>query len=186
MSDSEIVYSPLSGVEITDEISEVVTGNSIETVPLGKQGGVLNPALNLQFKESIKNLNLYDEALVKEFSKIPDKMGFKIGEVAELVDIKQYVLRYWESEFEALKPKKSKSNQRMYTRKDVEMVMMIKKLLYRDKFSINGARKALKTLKSQRRENKKWDNMAIRYKNACYQMEGLISDIRDIRQKLFS
>lgn len=90
-----------------------------------------------------------DEALKKELSQIPDKMAFKIGEVAELLNIKTYVLRYWETEFDALKPKKSNRNQRMYSRKDVETALFIKKLLYRDRFSIEGARKALRKVKTE-------------------------------------
>lgn len=90
-----------------------------------------------------------DEALKKELSQIPDKMAFKIGEVADLLGIKTYVLRYWETEFDALKPKKSNHNQRMYSRKDVETALFIKKLLYRDRFSIEGARKALRKTKTE-------------------------------------
>lgn len=91
---------------------------------------------------------LCDEALLEEINSIPDKMGFKIGEVAELLNIKQYVLRYWESEFDILKPKKASNNQRYYTRKDVENAFLIRKLLHRDRFSIEGARTALKGLKA--------------------------------------
>lgn len=90
-----------------------------------------------------------DDALKKELSQIPDKMAFKIGEVADLLNIKTYVLRYWETEFDALKPKKSNHNQRMYSRKDVETALLIKKLLYRDRFSIEGARKALRKAKTE-------------------------------------
>lgn len=88
-----------------------------------------------------------DSELEAELSRIPDKLAFKIGEVADLLGVKPYVLRYWETEFEILKPKKSKHNQRMYERKDVENLMLIRKLLYRDRFSIEGARSALKRLK---------------------------------------
>ena len=88
-----------------------------------------------------------DSELEAELSRIPDKLAFKIGEVADLLGVKPYVLRYWETEFEVLKPKKSKHNQRMYERKDVENLMLIRKLLYRDRFSIEGARSALKRLK---------------------------------------
>ena len=93
-----------------------------------------------------------DEQLQKELNDIPDKMAFKIGEVADIAGVKSYVLRYWETEFDALKPKKSKHNQRMYHRKDIENVLMIKKLLYRDRFSIEGARKALRGLKRANKE----------------------------------
>jgi len=75
---------------------------------------------------------------------IPDKMYFRIGETAELLNVKPYVLRYWETEFPDIKPVKSQSNQRLYKRRDVEMLMMIKHLLYEEKFTINGARDHLK------------------------------------------
>ena len=81
---------------------------------------------------------------------IPDKMGFKIGEVAEYVGVKQYVLRYWETEFEALQPRKSNNGQRFYTRKDIEMALTIRKLLHEDRFSIEGARAVLKKMKGQK------------------------------------
>ncbi|MBJ96120.1 MAG: MerR family transcriptional regulator [Rickettsiales bacterium] len=74
---------------------------------------------------------------------IPDKVYFKIGEVARLAELKPYVLRYWESEFGVLRPKKSRSGQRMYRRSDVELVLHIKDLLKRRKFTIAGARTEL-------------------------------------------
>jgi DNA-binding transcriptional MerR regulator len=74
---------------------------------------------------------------------IPDKLFFRIGEVSQLVGVKEYVLRYWESEFPGLSPRKSSSGQRMFRRKDVEMLLRIKHLLYDQKFTIEGARKAL-------------------------------------------
>src|SRR4051794_27405163 len=74
---------------------------------------------------------------------IPDKLFFKIGEVSQLVGVEAYVLRYWESEFRGLSPKKSSSGQRMFRRKDVELLLQIKHLLYDRKFTIEGARKAL-------------------------------------------
>jgi DNA-binding transcriptional MerR regulator len=76
---------------------------------------------------------------------IPDKLFFRIGEVSQLVGVEPYVLRYWESEFPGLSPKKSTSGQRMFRRKDVELLLSIKHLLYNEKFTIEGARKALKT-----------------------------------------
>ncbi len=90
--------------------------------------------------------------LQSKIENIPDKFGFKIGEAADYVGVKQYVLRYWETEFDQLKPKKSKNGQRMYQKKDVEMALMIKKLLYDDRFSIEGAQSALKKLRQQVRD----------------------------------
>ena len=75
---------------------------------------------------------------------IPDKLFFKIGEVAELAGVEQHVLRYWEEEIETLKPKKNKSGQRLYQKKDVERVFEIKQLLYAEKFTVAGAREKMK------------------------------------------
>ncbi|WP_092349944.1 MerR family transcriptional regulator [Desulfuromusa kysingii] len=74
---------------------------------------------------------------------IPDKLYFKIGEVAALLQLKTHVLRYWETEFTLLQPVKSRSNQRLYRRKDVETALLIKELLYQQGFTIAGARKKL-------------------------------------------
>jgi DNA-binding transcriptional MerR regulator len=87
--------------------------------------------------------------LEKEFERIPDQMAFKIGDVADLLGVKAYVLRYWEQEFKSLNPKKALNNQRIYSRRDVETVILIKKFLYVDQFSIPGARKALKEYRDQ-------------------------------------
>lgn len=88
--------------------------------------------------------------LKAKIDEIPDKLGFKIGEVAKYVGVKSYVLRYWETEFESLHPKKSTNGQRFYTRKDIEMALTIRKLLYEDRFSIEGAKAALKKMKHAR------------------------------------
>src|SRR5271156_3766331 len=74
---------------------------------------------------------------------IPDKLYFRIGEVAKLAGIKPYVLRFWESEFSGLGPKKSGTGHRLYRRKDVELVLEIKRLLYEKRFTIEGARKLI-------------------------------------------
>ena len=75
---------------------------------------------------------------------IPDKIYFKIGEVAELVGVKSHVLRYWEEEFKSLQPVKSRSNQRLYRREDIEQALLIKSLLYQQGFTLSGARQQLK------------------------------------------
>lgn len=74
---------------------------------------------------------------------IPDKLYFRIGEVARLAGIKPYVLRFWETEFPMLGPKKSGTGHRLYRRKEVEMVLEIKRLLYDKRFTIEGARRHL-------------------------------------------
>jgi DNA-binding transcriptional MerR regulator len=76
-------------------------------------------------------------------SRIPEKLFFKIGEVCELIKVQPHVLRYWESEFPMLAPQKNRAGQRVYRRKDVEMVMRIRDLLYEEKFTIAGAKKKL-------------------------------------------
>jgi DNA-binding transcriptional MerR regulator len=75
---------------------------------------------------------------------IPDKLYFRIGEVASLCRLPAYVLRFWETEFPQLKPVKSSTGQRMYRKRDVESVVRIKKLLYEDGFTIAGARTQLR------------------------------------------
>ena len=76
---------------------------------------------------------------------IPDKLYFRIGEVAKLCKLPAYVLRFWESEFPQLKPVKSSTGQRMYRQRDVETALRIKKLLYDEGFTIAGARQQLKS-----------------------------------------
>jgi DNA-binding transcriptional MerR regulator len=75
---------------------------------------------------------------------IPDKLYFRIGEVAQLCRLPAYVLRFWETEFSLLKPVKSSTGQRMYRHKDVENVLQIKRLLYEEGYTIAGARQYLK------------------------------------------
>jgi DNA-binding transcriptional MerR regulator len=74
---------------------------------------------------------------------IPEKIFFKIGEVCDIVDVQAHVLRYWETEFPQLSPQKNRSGQRSYRRRDVEIALRIKELLYVDEYTIAGARKKL-------------------------------------------
>ena len=78
---------------------------------------------------------------------IPDKSFFRIGEVSRLLGVQSYVIRYWESEFRTVRPARTRSDQRLYRRRDVEELMTIRKLLYEDNFTINGARKQLRRMK---------------------------------------
>ncbi len=84
-------------------------------------------------------------ALAEQIPEIPDKLYFRIGEVSKLAGIKPYVLRFWETEFSTLGPKKSGKGHRLYRRKDVELVLEIKRLLYEKRFTIEGARKLLES-----------------------------------------
>jgi DNA-binding transcriptional MerR regulator len=80
----------------------------------------------------------------KAAPQIPDRLYFRIGDVSELLGVEPYVLRFWESEFPMLQPKKGKTGHREYKRKDVELLLEIKRLLYDEGFTISGARKFLK------------------------------------------
>jgi DNA-binding transcriptional MerR regulator len=86
-----------------------------------------------------------DPDLSPEPAEIPDKLYFRIGEVSDLVGVEPYVLRYWETEFPALGPKKSDTGHRMYRRKEVELLLRIKYLLYEKKYTIEGARQYLQS-----------------------------------------
>jgi DNA-binding transcriptional MerR regulator len=76
---------------------------------------------------------------------LPDKLYFKIGEVARLVGVKPYVLRYWESEFSVIRPGKTQSKHRLYRRRDVETLLEIKQLLHAERYTIEGAKRRLKS-----------------------------------------
>src|ERR1700689_1714136 len=86
---------------------------------------------------------MLEAALEERRPEIPDKLYFRIGEVSRLAGIKPYVLRFWETEFSSLGPKKSGKGHRLYRRKDVELVLEIKRLLYDKRYTIEGARKYL-------------------------------------------
>lgn len=81
-------------------------------------------------------------------SDMPEKSFYKIGEVAKLLDVEPYVLRYWESEFDLLEPEKTKTGQRIYHRDDVELLGRIRTLLYEEMFTIAGARRQLELSRS--------------------------------------
>lgn len=94
-------------------------------------------------------------------SRIPNKLYFKIGEVAKLVSVEPHVLRFWETEFPQISPSKSKTKQRLYKRDDVKTIFMIRDLLYEQKFTIEGARKKLKDIMLQSKEKKKVQQQQI-------------------------
>ncbi len=104
---------------------------------------------------------------------IPDRLYFRIGEVARLCRLPAYVLRFWETEFPQLKPVKSNTGQRMYRRKDVESVLRIKKLLYEEGFTIAGARQQLR---AETKPDKKQSPLPFPVSS--------VSDLRPIRQGL--
>lgn len=128
--------------------------------------------------------SLCDEKLLLEIQTIPNRMGFRIGEVAELLGIKQYVLRYWETEFELLRPKKASNKQRMFTKKDVENAFLIRKLLHRDRYSIEGARNALKDVKTVVRKEREIVKVYHKMDHVHEKVQSLIEDIRTLRRQI--
>ena len=101
----------------------------------------------------------------------PDKLYFKIGEVAKIVGVKPYVLRYWETEFSVVKPGKTRSKHRLYRRKDVETLLRIKILLHDQRFTIEGARKQLR-VETEATAGDDWPS------------ETQLRDLREIRENL--
>ncbi len=83
------------------------------------------------------------QAVQRALDGIPEKTYYRIGEVAKYTGIKPYVLRFWETEFKMMMPPKSRSRQRMYRRRDIETILTVKELLYKERFTIEGARKRL-------------------------------------------
>ena len=111
---------------------------------------------------------------------IPDKLYFKIGEVSNITGVEPYILRYWESEFKLVKPYRTKSNQRLYRRKDVESVLKIKKMLYDEKFTIAGAKKKIK-VKEATEEQLPLGFSQEKYKQA---LKDVLIQIKDLHNSL--
>ena len=114
-------------------------------------------------------------------AELPDKLYFRIGEVAKIVGVKPYVLRYWETEFSILKPGKTPSRHRLYRRRDVEILLEIKSLLYEEGFTIAGAKKKLK-------ENEKdiLPTLALVEDLPALQNQDHLELLRSIREDLLS
>ena len=108
--------------------------------------------------------------------KIPDKLFFKIGEVAKLTGVEQHVLRYWEDEFDALQPKKNKSGQRLYEKKNIELIFKIKRLLYLERYTIVGAKQKM------RESKRKNSQLSLGFDRESFldQKRDIISDLESI------
>ena len=125
------------------------------------------------------------EGLIGAFSaaaEIPDKLYFRTGEVANLAAIKPYVLRFWESEFPTLGPKKSGAGHRLYRRKDVEMVLEIKRLLYDKRFTIAGARQMLENRRQENRRIEKNRTVQVRLQGELFGAPSAV--LVDLRREL--
>ena len=113
--------------------------------------------------------------------RLPDKLYFKIGEVSRILDLEPYVLRFWETEFELLKPSKAPSRHRLYKKSDVELLLEIKRLLYVEGFTIEGARKRLKENKKEARKQLNLSLPDAEYKNALAKVK---KDLQSLRKML--
>jgi DNA-binding transcriptional MerR regulator len=99
--------------------------------------------------ELLKANALPAASLDDKIPSIPDRMYFRIGDVAEIAGVQPYVLRFWEKEFDFLVPIKNSAGQRLYRKGDVESVLLIKRLLYLERYSIEGAKKRIKEMRKQ-------------------------------------
>jgi len=109
---------------------------------------------------------------------IPDKVYFRIGEVSKLLGVEPYVVRYWESEFKAVKPVRTRSDQRLFRRRDVEMLLTIKQLLYVDHFTIAGAKRKLAIGVNDEES----DDGAEEYKSRLMEIKSLLQQVREMLQ----
>ena len=119
---------------------------------LTSQGGV--PASNFVQEATLFDMGQEGNGVLSQdsgFERIPDRTYFRIGDVADVTGIKPYVLRFWEKEFSILRPTKNESGQRVYERRDVESVLLIKRLLYKKRYSIEGARNCIKEMRKEKR-----------------------------------
>jgi DNA-binding transcriptional MerR regulator len=113
-------------------------------------------------------------------ARLPDKIYFKIGEVSEILEVEPYVLRYWETEFDVLKPSKAPSRHRLYKKRDVELLLEIKRLLYTEGFTIEGARKKLKESKKEEKHQLKLPLVDQKYKNALLKVKKELVSLRKL------
>jgi DNA-binding transcriptional MerR regulator len=113
-------------------------------------------------------------------ARLPEKIYFKIGEVSEIVGVEPYVLRYWETEFDLLKPSKAPSKHRLYKKRDVELLLDIKRLLYTEGFTIDGARKKLKETKKEEKDQLKLPLSEQKYRSALVKIRKDLESLRKL------
>jgi DNA-binding transcriptional MerR regulator len=125
-------------------------------------------------------------AEVEPLSGIPEKLYFRIGEASRLIGVAPYVLRFWETEFPALAPKKSGAGHRFYRRKDVELLLEIKQLLYEKRYTIEGARKHLEAKSHPARRERPAKVAAAAAAPAAASQQTLFGDPQDPWQSIRS
>lgn len=116
-------------------------------------------------------------------TQLPDKLFFKIGEVAGIVGVKPHALRYWETEFPALRPKKTRGAHRQYSRRDVELAMLIRQLLHDEGYTIPGARKRIRELGRHQRSSPP-EPRAQREVALRAELLGLRQQLAELREQL--
>lgn len=109
-----------------------------------------------------------------------DKIYYRIGEVGRITGVKPHVLRYWESEFKEIKPSKSRSLQRLYRKKDLELILQIKRLLYEDGYTIAGARTKMKELARGDQKQTRLDFDKQRVEEMIFDLKAELKGIRQI------
>ncbi len=114
----------------------------------------------------------------------PDKLFYRIGEVSRIVGVEPYVLRYWETEFPFLKPRKNKSGQRVYIKRDVELLLNIKRLLYQERYTIEGVRKRLGLVSVNAEVRPKHDLQKIEIRQPARAIEHVKKRLREILSQL--
>ncbi len=126
------------------------------------------------------------EEIRAEVNTLPSKLNFKIGEAAKILGVETHVLRYWEEEFALLKPKKFSNNQRLYFKKDMEILFLIKILLYEEKLKVQGARKYLSKFYHQFKKEKLKNTKAMNPQSKVVKKEvkSLLKDIHSFRSQI--
>lgn len=104
----------------------------------------------------------------------PDKLFFKIGEVSKIVGVPAYVLRFWEGEFSLLRPKRTEKGQRLYRKKDIELLAAIKHLLHEKKFTIEGAKRHLRTRLRETSDSSDIDRMVAEIRKELVEIRTLL------------
>ena len=119
---------------------------------------------------------------MKSFS--PDKLYYRIGEVSKITSTKAHVLRYWESEFNIFKPQKTRSKHRLYKKKDIELIFEIKRLLYDERFTLEGAKKKLKAFKLQQKDEAKQTGFDFSESDVINTLQLVEKELKEIRSIL--
>jgi len=116
----------------------------------------------------------------EEEPSIPEKLYYKIGEVSQITGVPPYVLRYWESEFKIVNPVRTNSKHRLYRKRDLELILEIKRLLYQEKFTIAGARKRLQEMKGAREKQLKLDLKEKKYYEGLVRVRKELQDLHHL------